>query len=233
MKTPSKLLCVSLVLFAGAAQSAIITQNGNTVSFTYDDAGLGLFGTPTVSGDSFFFTPTNFKAQSINTGSLGFGNTASTTAVTIKALQNTSSIDSISLTERGDYNQMNVVDNTMSHAKVGVGGQIRALDVATQDEVTSQISHAAFATTADDFTTTNWTGTASVDTTSLSSKAITLTIQNLLFAVSPTVGDYAFVEKKFAGLKVSTSAVPLPAAVWLFGAALFGFLSVSKKNRQL
>ncbi|MGD8312254.1 MAG: hypothetical protein PVJ66_06625, partial [Gammaproteobacteria bacterium] len=41
-----------LSIFSSITQAALITVNGTNVSFTYDDSLLGLFGTPTVFGDS-------------------------------------------------------------------------------------------------------------------------------------------------------------------------------------
>lgn len=234
MSTLTKVICISLAVYAGNSQAAMITENGSTVSFTYDDSLLDLFGSPVISGDNFFFTPTNFKATSINTGALGFDNTASTTKVTITSLAgNSNKISFVNLTERGNYNQLNVLANP-STAQASVAGQIRALDIASQNEVTDFIHTSAFTQTAANFQTTNWTGTASVNVGSLNTSSIVLTIENLLFAVSPSLGDYAFVEKNFAGLSVvTTSPVPLPAAAWMFGAALFGFLSLSKRQNRL
>lgn len=68
LKSISSLVFAGAMLATGSAVAVPVTIVGNTVSFTFDSALAGLFGTPTVNGDSIFFTPTNFKVFSSNDG---------------------------------------------------------------------------------------------------------------------------------------------------------------------
>ena len=49
-----------------AAQAATVTVTGERFDLVYDDSLVGLFGTPTLSGTSLFFTPAAFKTQTLN-----------------------------------------------------------------------------------------------------------------------------------------------------------------------
>jgi len=220
-----KLFVFLVIVFSGSSNAALMTTTGNTVSFTYDDMLLGLFGSPTISGDSLFFTPSNFKALRENKA--GGKLVSSTFSVRIDSLQG-GAINSVALTEKGDY----LLEG--AKAKVAVLGELRAVDVA--DPFTT---YSANITSASPFTETaftgptgKWTASAYLDLPGVSS--VIVNIENILRAKidrGNTGDELAFIEKKFAGLSVTT--VPLPQAVWLFGAGLFGLLSVSKRKKYI
>ncbi|MEQ1531460.1 MAG: hypothetical protein ABL925_19265 [Methylococcales bacterium] len=105
---------------------------------------------------------------------------------------------------------------------------------APLNEVTDWITPSAASTQQTSFfPTVNWNATAAADVSSLGSSSVNVTIENILIALSDKFGDLGFIEKKGVVLGAEVSAVPLPAAVWTFGAALLGFLSVSKRKHQL
>ncbi|MHB8471418.1 MAG: hypothetical protein ACYDC8_00945 [Gammaproteobacteria bacterium] len=82
------------------AFSGTITLSGTHVDFSYDDSLLGLFGTPTVGGDTLFFTPTQFKALSVN--SAGLVTTNASTYVDIHPHAGFT-FNGVTLTETGNY----------------------------------------------------------------------------------------------------------------------------------
>jgi len=223
-----KLFVILLIAFSGSSNAALITTNGNTVSFTYDNLLVGLFGSPTVSGDSMFFTPSNFKALRENV--VGGNLISSTFSVRINSLQG-EAINSIALTEKGDY----LLEG--AKAKVAVVGELRAVNVADPFSTYSANITAAspFTETAFAGPTGKWTASAYLDLPGTSS--VIVSIENILRAkiFSGNAGDeLAFIEKKFVGLTATTvTAVPLPQAVWLFGAGLLGLLSVSKRKKLI
>ena len=47
-----------------SANSAVVTVEGDNLTFTYDDSTL--FGSANIVGNSIFFLPNNFSAQSVN-----------------------------------------------------------------------------------------------------------------------------------------------------------------------
>jgi hypothetical protein len=62
-----------------------------------------------------------------------------------------------------------------------------------------------------------------------------VTIENVLTATSITQAESAFIEKKFAGgsvgLVVNPTAIPVPAAIWLFGSGLLGLVGIARRKR--
>jgi hypothetical protein len=229
-KTGIAVLGLSAALLSGSAFAVMVTVAGSNVSFTYDTALLGLYGTPTVSGDSLIFTPTSFFAESTN--GEGFALTNATLNIGITA-NSGYQFSSISLTERGDYFLVG------SDAEVGVTGQIRVFDQddPINNEVTDNIAATApfnVVSTLSNITTTNWTANAGVTIPGTGwggndgiVDGVNLTIENLLYASTTTLGSAAFIEKKFAGSTVIISAVPEAEtyAMMLAGLGLVGFMA--------
>ncbi len=223
MSTFYKTLFALLVIaFSGGSNAAIITVYGNTVSFTYNDAQLGLFGEPSVSGDQLFFTPTTFVAEAH--GVDDFNVTNSTINVKITALNNGAKIGLVNLTERGDYYSRG------STSFVDAGGQIRVADLsAPASEATDPIiQHWAFTQTDYILPTRNWEASASADVSGFGTNSVNVTIEDILIAETNASQHNSFIEKK--GVILGVSAVPLPQAVWLFGTGLLGLLSIAKRK---
>lgn len=82
------------------ANAALITVSGTDVDFTFDGSLLGLYGTPTVSGDDLFFSPAQFTSSSLN-GS-GMSSATATTFIDIQAHAGYT-FGSLAFTEVGDY----------------------------------------------------------------------------------------------------------------------------------
>ena len=223
MSKLKKLLTISFVyLFAANAQASLVTLTGNTVSFTFDSSLTGLFGSADVSGDTLYFTPTAFTATALNATGVALNN--DTINVKVQALNTDHVINEVSVIEKGDY--FSFGNSTI----VGVGGQVRVFDIGNpnSDITESIVANDPFTQTA--FLQTNdWQADTLLDTSAFASGYINVTIQNLLGAISTTLGEAAFIEKKYVGLNVT--AVPLPATIWLLGAALIGLMS-SRKRKQ-
>jgi len=194
---------------------------------------MGLFGSPTVTGNTIFFTPTDFIAQSTN----GDGTflTSSTINVVITPNQG-KALTSLALTERGDYS----LDGEGS--SVGIGGQLRAFSM--NDPI--NVEDSSFITSASNLTINdnlyhNWTAGAGVDLTGAQwqkTSAVDMTLENVLEAT--TNGDSfpskAFIQKKFTGVGITVglvppASVPVPAALWLFGSGLVGLIGVARRER--
>lgn len=223
-----------LLAISGIASAASVTLNGTDVSFTYDDANTGLFGSPTVSGNTIFFTPTDFKA--VSTNGAGTMVTSSTVNVVITPHQG-NALTSLSLTERGDYS----LDGEGS--SVGIGGQLRVFSM--NDPI--NVEDSSFITTASNLTINdnlyhNWTAGAGVDLTGAQwskTSAVNMTLENVLEATTSGSGpSKAFIEKKFAGVGITVglvppASVPIPAAMWLFGSGLLGLVGVARRERAI
>jgi hypothetical protein len=224
MKRVNKKLAAGMTLLSqtltGAAFAASVTLSGTTVDFSFDDTLLGLFGQANVAGDSLYFTPINFSAESMN--GAGFDLTKQTVNVKVTAHDNWD-FSSLALTERGDYLQVG------QGAKVVVSGQIRAFDTLKPlAEVTSNILPTGAFQQTDDFITKNWEANAAANLGTMSTASmINVTLQNILVAQSPVGTDtLAFIEKKYAGLNVITTPVPEAEtySMMLAGLGLIGFV---------
>ena len=61
-----------------------------------------------------------------------------------------------------------------------------------------------------------------------------LELQNNLFATTSNDGERAWIEKKISAVEVgvSTTVIPVPAAVWLFGSGLLGLVGVARRRTR-
>jgi len=208
-------LALTLLLFAATSNAAIVTVNGADVKFTYDNATL--YGAGNVVGNTIFFTPSAFKAESTN--GAGLIQTSESLGITVEALSGNLVMSAFQLVEDGDYKL------------TGGGASVNAVGSLAIDSQTSAFSDSA-AFSAGALTTpggpTPWDAGA---TLFLSNTAgwntdtkVLMTLNNTLSATSLINGELALIEKKFSGtaigLTIDMTPVPVPAAAWLFGSAL-------------
>jgi hypothetical protein len=233
-------LGLAAVLAGGHAAAVPVTVAGATVSFTFDSALSGLFGTPAISGDVLYFTPTAFKTQSLN-GS-GFTTASQTFNVAVHA-NSGFELSAVNYTEDGDYYKIG------SGSSVAVGGKlyVRDLDAPLAPALSGKLKPAqALTVTASllDFEPTDWAAQAGVVVPTTWGGAdgvvggVNVTLENLLLASTLSGNSAAFIEKKFAALSVSTlplivaSPVPEPDAWMLFVSGL-GIVAYAFRRRHL
>lgn len=230
------LTCLMLTLGAPLAQAVTTTQCGDTVCFTWDTDQLSLFGTPSVAGDQIIFDPTTFVAKSLN--GEGVVSTNATVNIIVDVMEGYV-FDSASLAEAGDYFLWG--DMPSQESAVSVGGQLRVRDAANTllatDSITASgpfdIFNTPFCATPH-----NWDASADVSLAGAEWDGVTrivMKVENILNAYTgiggPVFGPLqAFIEKKEVGVSISTTVIPIPAAVWLFGSGLLGLVSISRKK---
>lgn len=212
-------------------EAAVVTIDGDDVSFTYDDATL--FGPANIIGNSIFFLPTTFKAESLN--GIGAVTENQTLNITIEAITAGYAIDSFLLQESGDY-KLNG-----SGASSNVNGMLAVTSLTKTTGVTFPMPFreeqffdtGALADTAG--APASWSTGAGIDLGTITGweqdTKVTVTIENLLTATTLNNGEQAFVEKKFGGVGLSINPIPVPAAVWLFGSGLIGLVGVARRRK--
>lgn len=212
----------------GTASAAIVTEMGTDVTFTYDDSLLGLFGAPTIIGNSINFLPSNFIAKSEN--GAGVDQTSDTIVLTIESKNGSGfTLDKLLVRESGDYQL------------IGTGSSVHA-SLLTQVRSNTQVDSFGFPeksidlvqtptiTSPNDGQTTLW-GLASMndwlwgDETSIS-----LTIENILTAITSDVSSLAFIEKKDLAISIEVNPVPIPGAVWFLGAGIAGLVGFARRR---
>lgn len=236
------LIYLALSLIATSpAYAAIQTITGANFDLVYDDTKLGLFGAPSLAGNNIFFTPNNFKAESLNGAGIVTNNS------TINGMQlvakNGFQFGSIDLTEFGDYLMRD------PESFVSVNGQLRAFDganFAATNTSASLIVSSSTPLNIIDGSNHDWQATASI-TNSTASKSglmgwlsnanvVNITVENLLTAYTEAGPgpEQAFIEKKAIGVGlVVTSAVPEPGVWSSLSAGLFllGMMGSRRKNK--
>jgi hypothetical protein len=211
---------------SGAASAAPVTLVGNTVNFSFDDALLGLFGPASVSGNTLYFTPVDFQAKSLNGAGFALTNDTINIQVSAHAGWTFSTLD---LTERGDYLLLG------SGSTADVAGQMRVFDITTPLTDTTATIASFSPLNLLGVPTHNWAAQASLNLSAWeSTRAINVTVENLLLASTGATPSLAFVEKKFVGLTPNMVAVtPVPEAetyaMMLAGLGLVGFAAARRR----
>lgn len=236
------LLAVAGAVAAGPARASYVTVAGTDFSVTYDTSTLGQFGSLTVVGDTLFFTPNSFKAESLN--GAGVVTDDSTASGILLTANEGFHFASLSLAEFGDYKLQG------ASSTVSVTGQSRAFDEskALYSQTTSTITPvSALPLTVNDGTSHNWSAAARIDTTTAAvgggapwlaqATTVDLTIENLLTAfTAPGTGPQdAFIEKKFSGAQVSVTpatTVPLPGSLELLATSVVLAAGVARRGER-
>ena len=211
-----------------SASAAIVTLDGAKFDISFDDALVGLFGTPTIVGDVVRWFPSGtpgFTASTTTRDTTVFTN--STFAFTIVADPGYV-LTGGALTEAGDYLMFG------AGSQVAATGQVRmtSLNPAAPTVIGAITSSTFSETPFPALETKNWNASGSVNVAPAS--AANVSIQNILVAYA---GDAAgprgaFIEKKEVFFSVSALPIPEPSTWAMFGVgvAMMGF-ALRKKMR--
>ena len=235
----------SVLLLASTSQAAFYGNFlGSTVSFNGVQDQNGLFGAPTVSGDSLDFSPNTFEA--ICNGAPGCPPTPATVddtlTITIDA-NNGSFIDDVLLSEAGDTTLssfLNAFAATTVSATVFV--DIFEIDGISVNNINGNAlmtftQNGQYESTNEGYGTHIWTGSLLIDLDQIIANAgevgratlIQLNLNNTLVAYAAS-GATARIEKKdIDGLAITV--VPEPGTALLMGLGLVGLASVRRSAR--
>ncbi len=229
MKRLSSLLAVSLLSALVSAPASAAVIYGDDLKFTYDDSTL--YGSAFTLGNSIFFLPTSFRAESTN-GSPATVNESETLNIEIEVTTEGYQITDFLLLEEGDY----FLDG--AGAEVTAGGQLKVTSLTSPCGILSCSATEVFdiggLTTQG--ATTVWSGGTSVD---LGAEAgwgadtnVVAQIQNNLSATTAISGENAWIQKKanFVGMEITV--VPVPAAVWLFLSGLGALVGFGRRAQR-
>jgi hypothetical protein len=189
MKTNKIVLSLAALagLLAGLAHTpanaSLVTVSGTNVDFIYDDSLLGMYGTPTISGNNLFFSPTQFRSSSLN--GTGMSSASATTFIDIHA-HDGYSFGSMALTEFGDYKLLG------QNSFVNISGEALAIDKNNPPSAGPLAT--AFFNTSDNLSMRNgalhpWTATTQLDLTDNSwtdTTMVRVTLENMLDSYTST-----------------------------------------------
>lgn len=207
-----------LAVVGHGAMAAPVTLMGDQVSFTFDDAFVGVYGTPFVSGNSLLFTPADFSAVSNNgQGAVVNGAVFSVSIAVLDGYR----LPSLVLVEGGDYHRIG------DDALVGFSGTAVLADNEHGFSQSVSIAPAApfsASTTLASYATTDWEAYATLAIPGAWSNDLSLELNHTLMASTTDFGSSAFIQKKLLISAAVVSNVPEPEAalMWLVGLGLLG-----------
>lgn len=214
-----------LASFSGLAPAAMVTVDGDNVRFTYDNSTL--YGTGFVVGDSIFFSPTEFRAESADGAGVAMAST--TLNIGIESRRPEFLMTEVALVEQGDYFISGGSASVTADGRLQVNSLTTTCGlIACFDSDTFNVSGlgtvgALTDWTADTAVTFADTGGWGSDT------SINAQIQNNLSATTLNLGEQASIQKKAQA--IGLTVVPVPAAVWLFASGLGLLLGWARRRR--
>lgn len=218
VRSAATLVCLGLTTFSASA--ATVTAFGDNVKFTYDDSTL--YGTGVVVGDNIFFTPAEFKAESLN----GAGLVTATEMLNIQVEVITAGywLEEFALYEQGDY----LLNGAGATAEAG-----GTFTVSSNNNSNSDAANFDAGPLTVQGALTEWTAGTAIDLSWATDTDVDLDIMNVLGASTADLGEQSLVQKKVGLVGVEITAVPVPAAVWLFGSGLLGLMGWSRRKNSV
>lgn len=219
--------------FSTTVHAAVVSIAGDDLIFTYDDATL--FGSANVVGNSIFFLPTNFLAQSLN-GNGGAGAVQVTDIVDIDITVKAGSsflMDNFVLVESGDYKLVGSGTSASAEAFLQITSFTQTCGILTLCNMANTFSAGTLNNQSGNLEQWSLNGALDLDNNANwgDDFHVNVRIQNTLDATSTSNLESALIQKKFGAIGVAVvSEVPVPASAWLFGSALIGLLKLKRSK---
>lgn len=203
--------------------------SGTFFSWANGQNQTGLFGTPFIVGDTFYFTPANFVANATDGATVSVTDTFSVDLF----VQPGYKFDGIMIAEYGDY----TITNT--GAPVGVN-QVNASGVLDVDEIgglgrsdTQNLAFPSLPVSTSAPASGLWQGDGASNLTLLEGSTpftqITLKVTNNLVAISGGAGQSATIRKTVVGGLMAVTIVPAPGAAAAL--AMAGLVAAGRRRR--
>jgi|GEM_PF-492826 len=227
-----KALAVAALLASAALKASAVTVTlvGSSFSISYDDSLVGLFGTPTLVGNTLQWFPAGSPGFSAQT-TAGIAVTNSTFALKVTALPGYT-LSSFGFSEGGDYFFFGAPG---SSSGVSASGQLRVTPLPGSTQTSTLVADSGFvANPFLDFGTKDWSASTSTLLMPTGTEAVNVTLENILAAYVLGGAGYAFIEKKEVLLAIATSPVPEPPsqALMLAGVGLLAALGLRRRRRH-
>jgi uncharacterized protein (TIGR03382 family) len=226
-KMRKNLILICVACFGMLASSAVAAPlipwtvpNGAADDFTYTNGGsdTGLFGQPTIIGNSFFFFPAAFRAEATNGGS-----DIANDRIDVRIQANPGfNVTGVIIQEFGDYQLTGSGD-------VSVTGQLQLTNLNIPFPPQVRIDPLS-ANPGSVISGTNisgpWDAESNIDLSgeTISWSRFSLILSNELSATADA-GSTASIEKTFAGGAVVVTVIPEPATVTLAVLGVAGLLA--------
>jgi len=210
----------AVVMLAGGASAATVVAVGDNVRFTYDDSTA--YGTGIVVGDTILFHPDDIRAASQNVGSQ---TTTKMLNIQVEILTDGYWLQDFKLLEQGDYELYGDGASVDMAGEFMISSNTNSYSVTDNFDAGPLVVHDAL---------TEWTASSMIslaDTVGWGSDTdIDIDLSNELFAQTLAGGESAAIQKKLDAVRIEITAVPVPAAVWLFGSGLIGLAGFMRRK---
>jgi hypothetical protein len=225
-------LAVTAVWAAGPAHAATQVLSGSHFDVAYDDSALGLFGAPSLSGNTIFFSPTAFSVQS----TVGQGRLNLNQSVSLQLLLHAGqTVQSINLSETGTFRLAG------TQSDVYADGELSAFGLAAPGNalVSAITPDSLFGPNANG-APQPWNGAASLDLAGSGidqSAGVGVKLQNFLTARTTTTDpnplQVAMVQISPAGNAIALSVTMVPELEsWAMLLAGLGVLAAVRRRKK-
>jgi hypothetical protein len=223
---PSRFAALAAMALAPAALADIPWSNpsGTANFFDWDNGRntTGLFGSPTLVGNTFYFFPSGFVASSTNGGQV----TATDTFKVDLIAHFNYKFDAISVSELGDW-------SILQGGSVDANATLDILDpIHNRNTTDSMVFNPAFPHVAPG--TGTWTGEVHRDLTVLELGQpftfLQLTFTNNLISITSSSGESALIRKTVVGVPVAVTIIPAPGVGAVL--ALAGLASLRRRRQR-
>jgi hypothetical protein len=204
--------------------------SGNAAFFSWANGQnqTGLFGTPTLVGDTFYFTPVSFVANATNGATVQVTDTFEVDLFVHSGYK----FDAIQIAEYGDYSITNT-GTPVGTSSVDANGVLRVDEIGGLARFDVQnLAFPALPVASAAATSGLWQGDGMSNLTLLEGGTpftqIHLKVTNDLIAISGGQGQVAEIRKTVFGGMMAVTIVPTPGTLGLLGAA--GFLAARRRR---